>query len=271
MAEAEIELAKARVDQTLAVAEEEQENLNRTIVRSPIGGSVGRRDVEPGMLATSSLRLLTLGQLDSVRVEIILTDRMLSDIAEGQRTEILLEEGTLSAPLSRISPFLNPVSHTTEAEIDLDNSDLRLKPGMFVTVDVFYGESEEATLVPQSAVYEHPLLGVTGVYVAAGEIPAEPTEEMQGAGSGYLSAPVSFRFVPVEVVAEGRMEVAVRPVEQGAWVVSLGQNLLGGEEARARVRPVSWQRVVRLQGLQREDLMRELNKSNNTAVQREDH
>ena len=75
----------------------------------------------------------------------------------------------------------------------------------------------------------------------------------------------------IEVVDEGRMEVAVRPVVQGAWVVSLGQNLLGGEEARARVRPVSWQRVVRLQGLQREDLMRELNKSKNTAVQREDH
>ena len=46
---------------------------------------------------------------------------------------------------------------------------------------------------------------------------------------GYLSPPVSFRFVPVEIVAEGRMEAAVRPVAVGAWVVSLGQNLLGGE------------------------------------------
>ena len=258
-AEAEIELARARVDQAQAVAEEEAENLGRTVVRSPIAGSVGSRDVEPGMLASPSTRLLTLGQLDSVRVQVILTDRMLADIAEGQRTEILLDGTPLSAPLSRISPFLHPVSHTTEAEIDLDNRERRLKPGMFVTVDVFYGESEEATLVPLSAVYEHPTLGVTGVYAAQEEVPALPAEVTESVDGGFLSAPVSFRFVPVEIVAEGRMEAAIRPVEAGAWVVSLGQNLLGGEDARARVRPVDWQRVERLQNLQREDLMRALN------------
>jgi len=258
-AEAEIELAEARVEQALAVAEEEEDNLARTVVRAPLAGSVGNRAVEPGMLANPSTRLLTLGVLDSVRVEIILTDRMLADIHEGQRTEILLGGALLSAPLARISPFLHPVSHTTEAEIDLDNRDRRLKPGMFVTVDVFYGESEEATLVPVSAIYEHPTLGVTGVYVARDEVPDVPTEAAEGADGGFLSAPVAFAFVPVEILAEGRMEAAVRPVEPDAWVVSLGQNLLGGEDARARVRPVDWRRVERLQSLLREDLMRELN------------
>jgi RND family efflux transporter MFP subunit len=269
MAEAEIELARARVDQTLAVVDEEEENLERTVVKSPIAGSVGNRDVEPGMLATPATSLLTVGQLDSVRVQVILTDRMLADIAEGQRTEILLGGGTLSAPLARISPFLHPVSHTTEAEIDLDNPERRLKPGMFVTVDVFYGESEEATLVPLSAVYEHPTLGVTGIYVAETEIRDEPTDEKEK--SGFLTAAVPFRFVPVEVLAEGRMEAAVRPVDEGDWVVSLGQNLLSGKEAQARVRPVSWQRVERLQNLQREDLMRELNEGPGAAVSGEDN
>jgi RND family efflux transporter MFP subunit len=268
-AEADVELAKARVDQNRALAEEEQANLDRTVVRSPIDGSVGSRDVEPGMLATPSTRLVTLGQLDRVRVQIILTDRMLAEIAAGQRTEILLPgagpAGTVSAPLSRISPFLNPVSHTTEAEIDLPNPDRRLKPGMFVTVDVFYGESAEATLVPLSAVYEHPLLAQTGVYVARDEVPAEPGPETSGEGSDYLTPPVAFRFVPVELIAAGRMEAAVRPVEPGAWVVSLGQNLLAGKDAQARVRPVDWRRVERLQNLQREDLMRELNEARDRA------
>jgi RND family efflux transporter MFP subunit len=258
-AQAEVELAQARMDQALAEVEEQEENLTRTVIRAPISGHVGRRDVEAGMLVDSGTRLLTLGQLDSVRVEIILTDRMLAEIEEGQRTEILLADGTLSAPLSRISPFLHPVSHTTEAQIDLANSDRTLKPGMFVTVDVFYGESEEATLVPLSAIYEHPTLGLTGVYVAAGEVVDEPTAEMQDAASGYLTPPVPFRFQEVEVLATGRLEAAIRPVESGQWIVSLGQNLLGGEEGRARVRPVDWQRVERLQTLQREDLMDELN------------
>ena len=260
-ADADVELAAARVDQARAVAEEEQANLERTTVRSPIAGSVGNCDVEPGLLARSTARLLTVGRLDSVRVQIILTDRMLADIAEGQRTEILLPGDVTSAPLSRISPFLNPVSHTTEGEIDLPNPDRRLKPGMFVTVDVFYGESEEATLVPLSAVYEHPLLAQTGVYLADPDVTFELGPETQAGTSTYLSPPVGFRFVPVEVIAEGRMAAAVRPVEPGAWVVSLGQNLLAEQDAQARVRPVDWQRVERLQNLQREDMMRELNEN----------
>jgi RND family efflux transporter MFP subunit len=268
-AEAEIELAQARVDQTLAVAGEAEANLARTVVRSPIAGAVGNRDVELGMLARPTTRLLTVGQLDSVQVRIILTDRMLEVIEEGQRTEILLGGASLSAPLSRISPFLHPVTHTTEAQIDLGNADHRLKPGMFVSVDVFYGESETATLVPLSAVYEHPILGVTGVYVAEDEMPAAPAEVLQGARTDFLTEPLAFRFVPVELLAEGRMAAAVSPVASDAWVVSLGQNLLGGEEANARVRPVDWQRVERLQTLQREDLMRELAERRNPAVNRE--
>ena len=270
-AEAEIELAAARVDQARNVAEEEEANLARTVIRAPFDGHVGSRDAEAGMLAGPSTRLLTIGQLDSVRVQVILTDRMLNDISEGQRAEILLDGGPLSAPLARISPFLHPISHTTEAEIDLPNPDGRLRPGMFVGVDVFYGESDEATLVPLSAIYEHPALGITGIYVATDEVSAEPTTEMQGAGTAFLSAPIGFRFVPVDMVAEGRLEAAVRSVADGDWVVTLGQNLLGGDKASARVRPVSWQRVERLQGLQREDMMRELNERRTPAVTSENH
>lgn len=257
-AEAEVDLADARVDQARNAAAEARDALGRTVIRSPVRGHVGNRAAEPGQLVGPASRLLTVGRLDSVRVQVILTDRMLAEVAVGQRTEILLPGAVHEAPLARISPFLHPVSHTTEAEIDLPNPDRSLKPGMFVAVDVFTGESDRATLVPLSAVYEHPVLAQTGVYVAAADVPAEPGPETAG-DAGALTPPVAFRFVPVEVLATGRMEAAVRPVAAGAWVVSLGQNLLAGEEAEARVRPVDWGRVERLQTLQREDLMRDLN------------
>lgn len=161
-----MELAKARLDQAQATLEERNETLSQTIIRAPISGNAGNRNAEVGMLVTGSTRLFTLGQLDEVRVNIVLTDRMLNFIKEAQRVEIInehSENGAFNAVLSRISPFLNPVSHSTEAEIDLPNKNLVLKPGMFVTVDVFYGESEQATLVPLSALYENPSTENTGV------------------------------------------------------------------------------------------------------------
>lgn len=164
-AEANLELAEARVEEALANVEESESQLAETIIRAPVSGSVGNRNVEVGMLVSPNTRLFTLGQLENLEVEVILTDRMLNYIEIGQRSEIasdVLSNDALEAPLSRISPFLNPVTHSTTAEINLANPERTMKPGMFVTVDIFYGESENATLVPLSALYENPGSGETG-------------------------------------------------------------------------------------------------------------
>lgn len=257
-AEADVELAEARVAQARAAVDEQEENLAQTVVRAPIAGRVGSRMAEVGMLAGPSTRLFTLGSLDSVRVDVTLTDRMLAFIEAGQRAEVMVGDATLPASLSRISPFLHPVAHSTEAELDLANPDHALKPGMFVTVDVFYGESDEATLVPLAALYEHPATGVTGVYVTHASLDREPEDEQGATQEVALTEPLDFEFVPVDVVAQGRMEAGLRGVDEGAWVITLGQNLLGGGDGRARVRPVRWERVEHLQHLQRENMMEEV-------------
>ena len=266
-AEANVELAKARVEQAQANVDEQDENLAQTVIRAPVAGSIGNRNAEVGMLVTNSTRLFTLGQLDNVRVEVVLTDQMLNYIKEGQRTEIFatnLLSGPLSAALSRISPFLHPVTHSTDAEIDMANPDGRLIPGMFVTVDIFYGESEQATLVPLSALYENPATGATGVYVTKASLNREPVGKLAGQSISFTD-PVTFEFVPVEVIAKGRMEAGIRGADDGDWVVTLGQNLLGSESGTARVRPVKWDWVKQLQLLQREDLMQDLLKRQQTA------
>ena len=259
--EASVALARARVDQAHSTLEERNENLAQTTIRAPITGTVGNRNAEIGMLVTGSTRLFTLGQLDEVRVNVILTDRMLAYIEEGQTVDIMDERapgGVLSTKLSRISPFLNPVSHSTEAQIDLKNQEAILKPGMFVTVDIFYGESEQATLVPLSALYENPTTGAIGVFVTDATFDDASLVTTPSGQSIELSDPVDFRFKQVDVIAKGRMEAGIGGIPDGKWVITIGQNLMGGDEGKARVRPVRWTRVERLQNLQREDLLEDL-------------
>jgi len=260
-ADADLELARARVEQARATVGEREEALSRTVIRAPVDGTVGNRNAEVGMTVSQGTRLFTLGQLDSVRIEIVLTDRMLNYIEAGQRTEIQaanLPSGSMTASLSRISPFLHPITHSTDAEIDMANPGHHLKSGMFTTVDVFYGESEQATLVPLSALYENPLTGATGVYVARDTLNKIPEDPLETGSSTILTEPVPFEFVPVEVIAKGRMSAGIRAIESGDWVVTIGQDLFGGEAGQAKVRPVSWARVENLQTIQREDLLREI-------------
>jgi HlyD family secretion protein len=248
--------ADAQVEQARATVQERRSALDRTVVRAPVAGRVGQRNAEVGMIAGSDDVLFLLGDMSDLVVEVPLTEQMLGYVRTGQPVRIgspAFGGNPVSATITRISPFLEESSFSTVGEIDVANDAGRLRPGMFVTVDVLYGQSAQATLVPASAIWEDPRTGVRGIYVVGGvagqamaqssssEVPAEPR-------------PVQLR--PVEVIAEGRAQVGVRGVRPGEWVVIVGQNLLSGNEsASARVRPTTWDRVLRLQGLQREDLL----------------
>jgi len=260
-AEASAELARARVEQAQATIDERKETLSRTVVRAPVDGTIGNRNAEVGMLVTPSTRLFTLGQLDTVRVEVVLTDRMLGYIEEGQRAEILsqnIPSGPISAPIARISPFLHPTAHSTVAEIDLVNPDKALKSGMFVTVDIFYGESQQATLVPLSALWENPATSAVGLYVSHDSLISGPKAMIDVPHNEVLTDPVSFEFVPVRIIAKGRMNAGIQGIDPGSWVVTIGQDLIGPDSGQARVRPVNWEWVEKLQRMQREDLLEEI-------------
>jgi len=255
---ADLDLAQARVEQAEANLAEQDENLAQTEVRAPIAGHVGERNAEVGMLVDRNTRLFILGQLDSLYVEIVLSDKMLEVIEEDQSVDIFasgMGSPFIEAGLTRISPFLHPVSHSTVGEIEVDNPDGTLRPGMFVTVDVHYGESEQATLVPLCVLYEHPATAELGVFLTDESLDPASRARRQDDLPLELTEPLPFRFQPVTVIATGRMAAGIDGVAPGAWVVSVGQNLLGASESSARVRPVDWEKVEWLQRLQREDLM----------------
>ena len=276
-AEADVELAKAQLEQAQSNLEEQKDQLSKTVIKAPISGTVGQRNAETGMQVNSSTQLFTIGDLDNLRVEVVLTDQMLDNIEVGQTVRIytgstINKNNFIEAELSRISPFLNNVTRSTEGEIDVSNSNNKLRPGMFVPVDILYGESQRATLVPTSAIYNDPTTGEDGVFVATSlgsEI--QPAEQIDPENPPPLTEPTEVQFKPVDVIAEGSMEVGVEGIDPGTWIITVGQDLLAQGRGQARVRTSSWERILALQGLQRQDLLQQvLNKqatSNDTSTQ----
>ncbi len=257
--EADVELAKAQVEQSQALVAEREEALRRTVIQAPISGTIGQRNVQVGMQVTTNTPLFLMGDLTKLRIEVVLTESMLNNISVGQRAEILVPTAdkstiALEARLSRISPFLNEITRSTEAEIDVDDASGLLKPGMFVPVDVHFGESEQATLIPTSALYTDPNTGTEGVYIA----PNAGSEIPLSIEDANLSQPTGVEFVPITVLARGRMEVGVTGIESGTWIVSLGQDLLSEGREQARLKAVSWEHVTQLQSMQREDLLEQV-------------
>lgn len=262
-AEANYELAVAQVDQSMSNLEEQRELLAQTVIRSPITGTVGQRNAEPGMQVSSATKLFTVGDLNDARITVSLTEQMLGYIKAGQSAVIKTEGMTdqiVEGEVSRISPFLGMGSFSTEAEIDVENIRDILLPGMFVTVDIMYGESEQATIVPLSAIYRHPRTGETGVYIAPDYgAETEPVEQIDGANPPSLSQPTMIEFVGIDVIAQGRETAGVIGVQGGDWIVTIGQNLLiNNKSGTAKIRATSWNRIMRMQQMKPQDLLRDI-------------
>lgn len=248
---------EAQVERSRATVAERRSALDRTLVRAPVSGRIGQRHAEVGMMADPGTVLFVIGNLDTLVIEIALREQLLGDVEPGTPVRIVpgaRSAAPLDAQISRISPFLDETSFSAAAEIDVPQHDGRLQPGMFVKVDVLHGQTEEATLLPTSALWEDPRTGERGLFVvrsdtpfAAGAHDAPPSEQ---------SYPVEFRRV--DVLAEGRGTIGVDRVTPGEWVVTIGMQLLDTTgSGRARVRPVTWERVLELQELQREDVLAE--------------
>lgn len=262
-AEASIELARAQIQQAQSAIQESKEVLSRMVIRAPITGTVGQRNAEVGMQVNTSTQLFTIGNLKELKVQVVLTENMLQNVSTGQSARVHVraqsqQPVTVEGRVARISPFLDPVTRSTEAEIELSTFDSRLRPGMYVPVDILYGESRQATLVPTSSVYANPNTGEEGVYVAPELASEAPPRSNDSDSLSSTSPPTEIQFRPVQVLAEGRMEVGIVGVEPGTWVVTVGQNLLTGGVKKARVRTTTWEHIQTLQGLQRQDLLEQV-------------
>ncbi|MEJ2483980.1 MAG: efflux RND transporter periplasmic adaptor subunit, partial [Gemmatimonadota bacterium] len=223
-ARASLAQAEAQVGRAEGELGASRESVRQTVVRAPIDGTVGRRNAEVGMFVTGSTPLFTIGRLDAMEIDVPITQEMLSRIEVGQTAEIRSEslpDTVILAEVSRVSPFIEPGSFSAELQVDVENPEGALLPGMFVTVDVLYGESQQATLVPKSAIYEDPGTGAIGVFTAPSlglevpvTMPAEGSDEVPP-----MTPPTPGEFQRVEVLAEGRHVVGVEGIEPGSWVV----------------------------------------------------
>ena len=265
-AEAAYEQAEGQVEQAEATLDERRADLSRTVIRAPISGHVGRRNVQVGQRVGPDTRIFTMGNLETVRVEVGVTDRMMGRIEPGQTARISAPslDSVISAEVTRISPFINNTTYSAEAEIDVPNPSGLLRAGMFVQVDVAYGESQQATIVPLSAIYEDPSTGSRGVFVAptlGEEVPVETPDDYNPEDPPSLTQPTPTEFREVDIIAEGAQTAGIRGVEPGDWIVTVGQNLLSTraeERVDARVRPMTWPRLMALQRLQDTDLLRDI-------------
>ena len=150
---------------------------------SPADGFVTAKDIFPGQEVKPGMELYTVSDLSVVWVDAEVYEYETRDVHVGQEgilTTSLDPSLRLTGKIAYIYPYLNRESRTLKLRFDFDNKDLRLKPGMFVDVNLMidYGES---IVIPDSAIMDSGTRQV--VFVDKGEGRFEPREVKAGVRS----------------------------------------------------------------------------------------
>lgn len=174
--------ARAEVADAEAALSTDTTNLSKASISSPIDGVVLSRNVEPGNAVAASLQavtLLTLAEdLTHMRLEVDVDEADVGAIAIGQSATFTVSaypNRKFPATITKVS-FGSSVTEnvvTYVAYLDVENSDLSLRPGMTATATIIATERHDVLLVPNTALRFAPV--------------AEDAEEDQGSSGGIVS------------------------------------------------------------------------------------
>lgn len=176
-AEGELAASRATLAQARATRETIQTDLSKAEIRSPIDGVVLVRSIEPGQTVASSFQapvLFTLAEdLRQMELHVSVDEADVGVVKVGQAASFTVDAfpaTTFDARITRIHMASNntrsagtalgqastqPASNgdvvTYETVLEVDNSDLLLRPGMTATAEIVTSSINGATLVPNAA------------------------------------------------------------------------------------------------------------------------
>jgi len=184
-ARAQAQLAEAQVSQARAALSSAEVELDQTRVVAPFDGVVGRRYLDRGAFAAASSPVMSLVDLSTIKTTIALPERDAPYVVVGQPATVRV--GSLpgvdfAGRVARVGAVFDPDSATSRAEVEVDNLDGRLKPGMFATVTIALDDEGDALLVPQKAVLEEG--GRSWVFVVGEKRGGEAAGEANGGANG---------------------------------------------------------------------------------------
>ena len=206
--------ASATVAEARATLSTDETNLSKASIRSPINGVVLTRTVDPGNAVAASLQAVTLftiaEDLAQLRLEVAVDEADVGAVKVGQKASF-----TVSAYPSRRYPARitrvafgstktdNVITYTTWLEVD--NSDLSLRPGMTAASTIVATERNDVLLVPNTALRFTPATAAGAAPAASGSVVSKLMPRMPPRSGGRRAA--------------GNGNAAVRQI----WVLQDGQ------------------------------------------------
>ncbi len=145
-------LARLRVNRARVVLA--RRRLAQTTIRAPFEGIVGLRGVSVGDYVQAGQDIVTLVDIDPIKVDFRVPEIYLSDLNEGQRVAVAVDAypgEVFSGQVYAIDPVVDINGRAISMRARIPNAQARLRPGLFARVKLTVDTRPNAVLVDEAA------------------------------------------------------------------------------------------------------------------------
>jgi RND family efflux transporter MFP subunit len=131
-----------------------RQQLQDTVLRSPLDGAVSARQVTTGEYRAPGTPVLTVVRTSPLRLQLSVPEREVADLTAGLAVQLRVEgdRTTHDGRLERIGAAIDETNRTLPVEAVVPNPSNALRPGQFATADIIISDNDLALVVPQDAI-----------------------------------------------------------------------------------------------------------------------
>lgn len=155
VSQSDLDEAQSRYDELVAQSISLKATIDRRSIRAPFAGILGIRKVNRGQYLQPGDEIVSLQDLSVMRMRFLIGQKDFARIKLGQDIEARFDAypGELfKGRISAIEPSVKFTSGIIPIQAEIPNSDLRLLPGMYASLEVLLPDRSRKVVVPQSAV-----------------------------------------------------------------------------------------------------------------------
>lgn len=155
VSQSDLDDAQSKYDSLTAQSISLKATIERRSIRAPFGGVLGIRKVNRGQYLQPGDEIVSLQDLSVMRMRFLIGQKDFAKVKIGQEIEARFDaypDEVFKGRISAIEPSVKFTSGIIPIQAEIPNSDLRLLPGMYASLDVLLPDHGKKVVVPQSAV-----------------------------------------------------------------------------------------------------------------------
>lgn len=159
VAQSDYDAAVTEYEQDKAALENAKALIARKTITAPFDGLLGIRNVNLGQYVNVGDSIVPLQSLSPIYVDFSIPQQQIPQIAVGKKVRIKvdgMEDKVYEGEISSINSLVDQATRNITVEAILKNEDGKLRPGMYVNVEVLLPEQDGVITIPATAVSYSP-------------------------------------------------------------------------------------------------------------------